>query len=341
MGILVPNYPFEQATTSKLLTATRTASATTTTAVSIDKNAWLWSIGGSPDGYQSVNGVKYLNCSATSPSWVAGPAVNVMRDDGTLQGALYTAMANAWGKYIYVYGGGDENFVHLETMIRLDVTNLAAKWSYIDYGGGQDKYNGVSATLNGIFYYIAGFTASGGFVYDTSSFNPATNVYTSYVSGADLPTSVGIPEIVTQRGCALSYSGSLYYMRGFSFLKWTPGDSAWTNISTSAPWQNSGNPSCAIFQGKIVQMAGNQSTTYDPATGIFATLPGTSERNHNHPIAQVCGGSIFAPVATSKNPILVDRYGSDGVWVAGADYSGNVKGEYMTTVSMEIAPVPE
>jgi hypothetical protein len=197
-------------------------------------------------------------------------------------------MANAWGVYVYVYGGSDFMKGFADNMLRLEVTNLVAGWSRVTMQGDATRiarHHGVSATLNGVFYDVAGWTNTG-FVTPTSSYNPATNLWTTSVPGATLPTTVA-DNFSNFRGCLVALGDSLYYMRYQYLLRWKPGDTSWTAIPTSSPWQNSGVPSCAAYDGKVVQMLGGGTATYDPVTGAFDRLP-TSANSRYDPIAGVC-----------------------------------------------------
>jgi hypothetical protein len=244
------------------------------------------------DELNGATTVRYINPAAPSPAWVVGPSLTVARTGGGGAG-MFRGMANAWGNYIYVYGGEDSNYFFVNIMIRLDVTNLTSGWTQvtgiINAASMLVRYNAVSAALNGIFYYLAGFNtnASNQFVYETSSYDPSTNTWTGTVTGATLPNAVG-STTTASRGCAVALDGALYYMRNNFLLKWTPGDADWTSITTSAPWQNSGTPSCAAYNGTVVQMVGTTSTAYNPVSQTFAALPGSSTRNHNYPVAQTC-----------------------------------------------------
>ena len=302
--------------------------------------AYFWSIGGSVDDISGSTAVRYINLAAATPSWVTGPTLSVTRGSAGTAG-LYSAMANAWGNYIYVFGGSDSGFYFQGLMVRLDVTASPGTWSSVSLGAVTPlvRYNGVSATLNDVFYYVGGFNSNAGnaFVLDTSSFDPSTGVLTNTVTGATLPAAVA-STTATSRGCVVAVGGALYYMRNALLYKWAPGDSSWTAITTSAPWQNSGTPSCAAYDGKVVQMVGTTSTVYDPVGGTFAALPGTSTRIHNYPVAAGCGSKIVAPVGSSSNPIQVDLY--NGTWGAFPNLVQNLAAQYMTTVCSNAVPPP-
>jgi hypothetical protein len=220
-------------------------------------------------------------------------------------------MANAWGSYIYVYGGADDTIGHffVDLMIRLDVTKMGAGWSFVLPAGDPAphyvRHKGATAILNGVMYYVGGVypylvpaTAySAGywlyvFVTPTSSYNPTNNVWTTTVPGATLPLAQDTSDVI-EGGCLVALGDSLYFMRHTHLLRWKPGDANWTAIpTTSPPWQNSGNPSCVAYDGKVVQIVGSRAATYDPVTKAFGTLPVNYRQGtygQSSPIAQVCG----------------------------------------------------
>ena len=104
---------------------------------------------------------------------------------------------------------------------------------------------------------------------------------------------------------------------------------------TSAPWQSSGTPACAAYDGKVVQMVGTASTAYDPVGGTFAALPGTSTRSHNYSVAAGCGSKLLAS-AVSQNPIQVDQY--YGTCGAFPDLVQKLAAQYMTTICSTATP---
>jgi hypothetical protein len=206
-------------------------------------------------------------------------------------------MANAWGNYVYVYGGTDFANKYLRQMIRLDVANMTAGWSKVvpapavpgDTTRVVARYHGVSATLSGVFYYVGGWDidGTGGFVRTVSSYNPATNIFTRVVNINSLPDALADAEHINHC-CLVALGDSLYYMRYQYLLRWKPcGELWWTAITTSSPWANIGYPSCAAYDGKVVQMSGSGAATYDPVTGAFERLP-DSQRGHYFPVAGVC-----------------------------------------------------
>jgi hypothetical protein len=199
-------------------------------------------------------------------------------------------MANTLGKFIYVYGGGDALQFTVDSMIRLDVTDFTAGWSRMSLGGDNfvrpQRYNGVSATLNDVFYYVAGFDPSKGnaLITTTSAYIPLYNFWVTDVPGAALPATV-VDKQIGFRGCLVALGDSLYFMRYGYLLTWnsTLGYQGWTNIITKPPWQNYGAPSCVAYDGKVVQMVGNAAATYDPVNKTFASLNGTGAGLHLFP----------------------------------------------------------
>jgi len=203
------------------------------------------------------------------------------------------AMANAWDKFIYVYGGwGSGGFV--DTMFRLDVTNMSSGWQQVNPQGDTRvvRVSGVSATLNGAFYYLAGGFGNSSFNPTISSYNPSTNTWIA-VAAPSLPANVFTSRI---RGCVVALGDSLYFMYGQYLFKWNPKQTNWINIPTSPPWQRFPDPSCVAYDDKVVQLVGTAAATYDPVNGVFAALPSTEQpilgRNHFWPVAQVCRTAV-------------------------------------------------
>jgi len=279
---------------------------------------WFFSIGcvgGVLSGGKAATTVRYIDPAATSLVWLPGPPLNVDRTGfGGSGPGLHSGMANAWDKYIYVYGGGDASTYAVDFMVRLDVTNFTAGWSRVVRGGDHltspppHRYNGVTAALEGVFYFVGGFnTANGAFTFitTTSSYDPATNIWTSSVPGAALPLPVD--NQIGYRGCMVSLGGWLYYMRYQYLLKWKPGQLSWTAITTIPPWQNAGAPSCVAAFGKVVQMVDDVTNTYDPITGTFSTLPGSGARNHHFPVAQNVPSPCSKGRSMSCFPRVIDQ----------------------------------
>ena len=243
-------------------------------------------------GGEADTTVTYIDPEAPSPVWLPGPPLNVDRAPVGGRGAgLHGGMANSLGKFIYVYGGADALRFTVDSMIRLDVTDFTAGWRRMSLGGDAlvrpQRYNGVSATLNNVFFYVAGFDPSKGYalITTTSAYDPLTNYWMTIVPGATLPDKVADSQI-GYRGCLVALGNGLYYMRYEHLLRWKLGDQVWTDIITKPPWQNSGAPSCVAYDGKVVQMVGNAAATYDPVTGAFASLNGTGAGSHLFPVAQ-------------------------------------------------------
>ncbi|KAI9010787.1 hypothetical protein DFJ74DRAFT_772370 [Hyaloraphidium curvatum] len=226
----------------------------------VSPRTFFWSIGGSPDDYAALTAVRYIEPAAASPVWTDAPALSVGR--GSNGAGMYSGMANALGSKIYVYGGTDSVVWFSAVMVSLDASNLAAGWTSVALPSVTRnlRYNGVTAELGGVFYYIAGFNANSGnaFVTTTESYEPGTNTWTSSVAGATLPSGVG-DTTKSNRGCAVSAAGSLW----------------------------------------IVQMAGTAAAAYDPASGPFSSLA-ASAGAHNYPVAAGCVGLLVAPAVSAN-----------------------------------------
>lgn len=279
---------------------------------------------------------------AGSPVWQSGPNLSISRGASTTGGALFGAMAVGYKNYIYVYGGTDALNFFYGNLIRLDTVNISAGWTNVSATNPPSMWRatGLVGLINNTMYCVGGWDTSNGFkfAYSTFGLNLDTMVWSNITGAALQPAAIG-DFTYANRGCLVVLNSSLYFMRNAYFLRWTPGDSSWTQINTTAPWNTTKNNafSCAEYNGTVLQMFGTKVTAYDPSTGSFTAFP-TPTMSHKYPIAlnvktvknNVLKEMVWAPAAVDAVNVTSEYY--NGTWNPLPKLVSPQKAEYMTTV---------